>query len=101
MTQLITIERIERLIYLLRGHKVMFDYDLAAIYGVKVKVLIQAVKRNSDRFPLDFMFQLNNQEVRNLRSQTVTSSLWGGRRYNPYVFTEQGIAMLSSVLNSE
>jgi len=97
---LIPIERIERAIFLIRGQKVMLDFDLAALYGVETKVLIQAIKRNQDRFPKDFMFQLTNDEFSNLRSQIVTSS-WGGRRYPPYVFTEQGIAMLSSVLNSK
>jgi hypothetical protein len=93
-------EIIEQHILILRDQKVMLDRDLAGLYGVETKVLIQAVKRNIDRFPEDFMFQLNNQEVRILRSQIVTSS-WGGRRYTPYAFTEQGVAMLSSVLNSE
>lgn len=80
----------------------MIDRDLAELYGVGTEVLIQAVKRNINRFPTDFMFQLNNQEVIRLRSQIVTSkSGRGGRRYMPYVFTEQGVAMLSSVLNSE
>lgn len=92
-------ERIERSILVLRGHKVLLDADLANLYDVETKVLLQAVKRNPDRFPKDFMFQLTDQEFRNLRSQFVTSS-WGGRRYAPYVFTEQGVAMLSSVLNS-
>ena len=92
-------ERIERSILVLRGHKVLLDADLAKLYGVETKVLLQALKRNPDRFPKDFMFQLTDQEFRNLRSQFVTSS-WGGRRYAPYVFTEQGVAMLSSVLNS-
>ncbi len=78
----------------------MLDFDLASLYGVETRVLIQAVKRNSPRFPQDFMFQLNDDEFKNLRSQIVTSS-WGGRRYLPYAFTEQGVAMLSSVLNSE
>jgi len=77
----------------------MLDADLAALYGVETKILLQAVKRNLERFPKDFMFQLTNQELRILRSQFVTSS-WGGRRYAPYAFTEQGVAMLSSVLNS-
>ncbi len=95
-------EVIERKIYLIRGHKVMLDSDLAELYKVATKVLIQAVKRNVQRFPPDFMFQLNSQEVISLRSQIVTSkSGRGGRRYLPYVFTEQGVAMLSSVLNSE
>ena len=78
----------------------MLDSDLAELYGVATKVLIQAVKRNIARFPEDFMFQLSEQEVNNLRSQLVTSS-WGGRRYPPYAFTEQGVAMLSSVLRSD
>lgn len=92
-------ERIERSILVLRGYKVLLDADLARLYGVETKVLLQALKRNLDRFPKDFMFQLTDQEFRDLRSQSVTSS-WGGRRYAPYVFTEQGVAMLSSVLNS-
>ncbi|MBI1811996.1 MAG: ORF6N domain-containing protein [Nitrospirae bacterium] len=102
MNSVVPAEQIERKIYRMRGHKVMLDSDLAELYGVKTKVLLQAVKRNIQRFPLDFMFQLNNQEVMSLRSQIVTSkSGRGGRRYQPYVFTEQGVAMLSSVLNSE
>ena len=100
MEALIPVEVIERKIHLIRGRKVMLDRDLAELYNVATKILIQAVKRNIDRFPEDFMFQLNNQEVRILRSQIVTSS-WGGRRYAPYVFTEQGVAMLSTVLNSD
>ena len=94
-------ERIENSIYLLREQKVMLDMDLAALYGVSTKALLQAVKRNKKRFPADFMFRLTKHEVTNLRSQFVTSSGWGGRRYPPYVFTEQGVAMLSSVLRSE
>jgi hypothetical protein len=78
----------------------MFDVDLAKLYDVETKHLIQAVKRNISRFPPDFMFQLSDAEFANLRSQNVTSS-WGGRRYPPYVFTEHGVAMLSSVLKSE
>ena len=78
----------------------MLDSDLAVLYGVDTKVLIQAVKRNIERFPADFMYQLTDKEFTILRSQIATSS-WGGRRYNPYVFTEQGIAMLSSVLRSK
>jgi hypothetical protein len=93
-------ELIEQKIYLIRGHKVMLDSDLAKLYGVETRILIQAVKRNIDRFPSDFMFQLTNQEVASLRSQFVISKR-GGRRYPPYVFTEQGVAMLSSVLKSE
>ncbi len=78
----------------------MIDKDLATLYGVPTKVFNQAVKRNINRFPEDFMFRLTRDEFDNLRSQFVTSS-WGGQRYMPYVFTEQGVAMLSSVLNSE
>lgn len=102
MKELILVEIIERKIYLIRGHRVMLDNDLAEMYDVATKVLLQAVKRNLMRFPPDFMFQLNYQEVLALRSQIVTSKTGrGGRRYLPYVFTEQGVAMLSSVLNSE
>jgi hypothetical protein len=94
------VTEIGELIYLVRAHKVMLDHDLAALYGVTTKVLVQAVKRNLRRFLEDFMFQLSIQEVRNLKSQIVTSS-WGGRRKLPYAFTEQGVAMLSSILRSE
>ncbi|MFA5089536.1 MAG: ORF6N domain-containing protein [Candidatus Omnitrophota bacterium] len=87
-------------ILVVRGKKVMLDRDLAQLYGVVTKVLLQSVKRNKRRFPEDFMFVLTTQEVTNLKSQIVTSS-WGGLRYLPYVFTEQGVAMLSNVLNSE
>ena len=97
---LVPLERIERSILLIRGHKVMLDADLAQLYGVPTKVLNQSVKRNKDRFPADFMFQLNAKEFAILKSQFVTSSQWGGRRIRPYVFTELGVAMLSSVLNS-
>jgi phage regulator Rha-like protein len=97
---MLTSEAIERKIYLIRGEKVMLDNELATLYNVKTKVLLQAVKRNIKRFPDDFMFQLDNKEFVILRSQIVTSN-WGGRRYPPYAFTEQGIAMLSSVLKSE
>lgn len=100
-SSMVPAERITRAILLIRGHKVMLDADLANLYGVQTKVLIQAVKRNAGRFPIDFMFQLTDQEFANLRSQSVTSSSWGGRRYPPYAFTEQGVAMLSSVLNTE
>ncbi len=96
-TQIVTI--IERQILLIRGEKVILDADLAKLYGVDTKVLVQAVKRNKDRFPSDFMFQLSQVEFSDLRSQFVTST-WGGRRYPPYAFTEQGVAMLSSVLRS-
>ncbi len=93
-------EVIEQKILLLRGHKVMLDADLALLYGIETKVLNQAVKRNLKRFLADFMFQLGEAEARTLKSQFVTSKR-GGRRYLPYAFTEQGVAMLSSVLNSE
>jgi hypothetical protein len=97
---LIPVDRIEKAILLIRGQKVMLDADLAELYGVETKVLVQAVKRNLERFPEDFMFQLSQEEFAILRSQIVTSSDWGGRRYRPYAFTEQGVAMLSSVLRS-
>ena len=97
---LIPPERIERSILLIRGCKVMLDAELAQLYGVPTKVLNQAVKRNKERFPDDFMFQLTAREFAILKSQFVTSSQWGGRRISPYVFTEQGVAMLSSVLRS-
>ena len=94
--------RIEAAILALRGSRVMLDADLAALYGVPVKSLNQAVKRNRDRFPSDFMFQLTPSEFRRLRSQIVTAKTGrGGRRTAPYVFTEQGVAMLSSVLRGE
>lgn len=93
---------IEKMIYVIRNQKVMLDSDLAELYEVDTKVLNQAVKRNITRFPQDFMFQLTIEESENLRSQIVTSSLvHGGRRYLPHVFTENGVAMLSSVLKSE
>jgi len=98
---LIPAERIEKSILLIRKQKVMLDSDLAALYGVETKALVQAVKRNLERFPEDFMFQLSRDEFSILRSQSVTSSSWGGRRYPPYAFTEQGVAMLSSVLHSQ
>ena len=101
MKGLVLSERVEKRILLLRGQKVMLSTDLAELYEVEPKVLVRAVKRNIDRFPDDFMFQLALQEVRNLKSQIVTSS-WGGiRRAPPYAFTEQGVAMLSSVLRSK
>lgn len=94
-------ERIERRVLRLRGHNVMLDEDLAALYRVDVKALNQAVKRNRDRFPPDFMFRLTAQEARSLRSQIVTAKVGrGGRRNAPYAFTEQGVAMLSSVVRS-
>jgi phage regulator Rha-like protein len=94
-------EQIAQQILVIRGQKVLLDIDLAELYGVDTKVLLQAIKRNSERFPADFMFQLTKQEFANLRSQFVISRSWGGRRYPPYVFTEQGVAMLSSVLRSK
>jgi len=97
---LVAVEHIERAIRLIRGEKVILDADLATLYGVETRVLVQAVKRNLERFPPDFMFQLTTQEFTVLRSQSVTSRGWGGRRYPPYAFTEQGVAMLSSVLRS-
>ena len=101
-TNLIPIEKIEKAIYLIRGEKVMLDRDLAALYGVETKVLNRAVKRNLQRFPSDFMIQLTEDEADVLRCQIGTSNKGrGGRRYLPYVFTEQGVAMLSTVLNSE
>ncbi len=96
-TQLV--DGIESKIYSVRGSRIMFSHDLAELYGIETKVLLQAVRRNLDRFPSDFQFSLTNQEFTILRSQTVTSS-WGGTRYAPMAFTEQGVAMLSSVLRS-
>ena len=88
-------------IYLIRGHKVMLDSDLAELYGVENKRLNEQVKRNQARFPDDFMFTLTTEEWQNLKSQNATSNSWGGRRKLPNVFTEHGVLMLSSVLNSE
>ena len=101
MSELVELRVIEQRIYLMRGHKVMFSHDLAKLYCVKTKVLIQAVKRNIARFPVDFMFQLTSDEVESLRSQFVTLKRVEHFKYSPYAFTEQGVAMLSSVLNSE
>jgi len=98
---LIPIERIQRTIYLLRGEKVMLDQDLAILYGVSTGNLNKAVKRNLDRFPPDFMFQLNHQESEGLIFQFGRSKGRGGRRHFPYAFTEQGVAMLSTVLRSD
>jgi phage regulator Rha-like protein len=98
---LTSIEKIEKLIFLVRGQKIMLSTHLAELYGVESRVLVQAVKRNIERFPEDFMFQLSDGEFENLKSQFVISS-WGGmRRAKPYAFTEQGVAMLSSVLRSK
>jgi hypothetical protein len=91
---------IERRIYLIREKKVMLSTDIAELYGVEPRILVQAVKRNRDRFPEDFMFQLSKEEFGILKSQTVISSWGGRRRATPYAFTEQGIAMLSSVLRN-
>jgi hypothetical protein len=107
-------EAIARLVHAVRGERVLFDADLAGLYGVSTKVLNQAVKRNSDRFPADFMFRLTAEEWKAIRSQSVTASAGGrnwsqivtssskhrGDVYQPYAFTEQGVAMLSSVLRS-
>lgn len=93
-------QKILNKIYIIRGEKVMLDKDLAEMYGVKTSVLNQSIKRNRSRFPKDFMFQLSQKEFKNLISQNVISS-WGGTRKLPYAFTEQGVAMLSSVLNSD
>jgi hypothetical protein len=94
-------ERIGKFIYKVRGQRVMLSTSLAELYGVEARVLMQAVKRNLERFPVDFMFQLSAEEFQNLKSQIVISS-WGGlRRARPYAFTEQGVAILSSVLNSQ
>jgi hypothetical protein len=94
-------DRIRQSIFVIRGQKVMLDAHLAELYAVETRALIQAVARNRTRFPRDFMFQLTKREFANLRSQFVISSLWGGRRSTPYAFTEQGVAMLSSVLRSK
>ena len=100
MTTLIPIELIASKIYLIRGVKVMLDRDLAELYGVETKRLKEQVRRNIVRFPEDFMFELTKDEIKNLRSQFATSS-WGGARYLPMAFSEHGVLMLSSVLNSE
>lgn len=100
MNQLIPVERIENKILVLRSQKVMLDRDLAELYGVSTKLLNQAVSRNLDRFPDDFMFTISNEEFDILRSQFVTAN-WGMVRFPPRAFTEQGVAMLSSVLRSK
>jgi hypothetical protein len=100
-TQLVPVERVERLIHLVRGEKVLLDADLAVLYGVTTGNLNKAAKRNQQRFPPDFMFQISDEEVPNLIFQSGRSKQRGGRRHNPYAFTEQGVAMLSSVLRSE
>ncbi len=98
---MVVIEDIKRKIFFIRGMQVMIDIDLARLYGVSTKRLNEQVKRNIERFPDDFMFMLVEEEFENLRSQIATSSEWGGRRYLPYAFTEQGVAMLSGVLKSK
>lgn len=100
-TQLVPVEKVESLIHLARGEKVLLDSDLAVLYGVTTGNLNKAVKRNPHRFPPDFMFQLSDKETAGLIFQSGTSKQRGGRRHNPYAFTEQGVAMLSSVLRSE
>lgn len=97
---LIAEQKILNKIYVFRGQKVMLDEDLAELYGVETRRLNEQVRRNLKRFPKDFMFSLSAKEHQNLMSQNATSS-WGGRRKLPYVFTEQGVAMLSSILNSD
>jgi phage regulator Rha-like protein len=99
---IVAVERVESLIHTVRGQKVMLDSDLAALYAVEVRALIQAVKRNIERFPEDFMLQLTREESRALRSQSVTLKPGRGqhRKYLPYAFTQEGVAMLSSVLRS-
>jgi len=101
MSDLVPLGLIEKKIFLLHGEKVMFDSDLAELYGVETKALNRAVKRNADRFPEDFVFQLSSEEYQILRCQFGTSSSYGGRRFLPYAFTEQGVAMLSGVLKSK
>ncbi|MFA5187415.1 MAG: ORF6N domain-containing protein [Patescibacteria group bacterium] len=97
---LITIDSIQRLIHLIRNQKVIFDIDLAAIYEVDPRTLIQAIKRNQDRFPADFAFQLTKNEEKELLEQTFVQG-WGGRRHRHYVFTEHGTVMAANVLRSE
>jgi phage regulator Rha-like protein len=100
--ELIPVPAIQKRILLVRERQVMLDEDLADLYGVETRRLIEQVKRNIERFPADFMFQLTKDEAAALRSQTATSGTGrGGRRYAPYVFTEQGVAMLSGVLRSK
>jgi ORF6N domain len=101
MTSRRKIAQLESAIYLIRGQRVMFDSDLAPIYGVTTKRLNEQVRRNISRFPEDFAFQLTAEELTKLRSQIATSSFHGGRRYRPWVFTEHGAIMLASVLNSD
>lgn len=97
----LAVDQIESIIFFMRGQKVMLSPHLAELYEIEPRVLVQAVKRNIKRFPGDFMFQLTDDEFQNLKSQIVISSWGGSRRANPYAFTEQGVAMLSSVLRSK
>ena len=101
MKEIIPQEVIEQKIFMIRSHKIMLSTYLAKLYGVETRVLVQSVKRNIERFPEDFMFQLSDKEYQNLKSQIVLSSWGGTRRDKPYAFTEQGVAMLSSVLRSK
>jgi len=98
--EIVAVERITRCIHTIRGQRVMLDADIAALYGVEVKRLNEQVRRNPDRFPPEFMFQLTLREFDSLRSQIATSKRRGGRRYAPYAFTEHGAVMLATVLNS-
>jgi hypothetical protein len=100
-TALVPQEHILRSIVVIRDHRVILDADIARLYAVQTRVLVQAVKRNLARFPADFMFAVTPGELRILRSQNVISSSWGGRRTAPYAFTENGVAMLSTVLRSK
>lgn len=100
LQMLVMEQKILNRIYVVRGEKIMLDKDLAELYNVETRVLNQSIKRNLKRFPKDFMFQLSEKEFKNLMSQNVISS-WGGARKMPYGFTEQGVAMLSSILNSD
>jgi len=100
MSDIVPVERVTEKIYDIRNKKVMLDRDLAELYQVETKYLKQTVRRNIERFPSDFMFELSEEELKILRSQIATSS-WGGVRYSPFAFTEQGVAMLSSVLKSK
>lgn len=99
-TSIVPVERVVSTVLFVRGQKVILDQDLAALYDVETKVLLQAVKRNEDRFPADFMFQLTDDEYRRVKEYFEARTGRGGRRTPPYAFTEQGVAMLSGVLNS-
>lgn len=100
-TKLATVQRVEEMIFLIRGQRVMLDFDLARVYGVTTKRLKEQFRRNAERFPKDFAFQITNQELASLRSQIATSSLHGGTRYLPVAFTEHGALMLGNILNSK